>query len=182
MSAKILLRGSKGYYSKRIPVQIPSTNEQVLFKVTELSEETANEFDELAARNLERMRVVGLDDLFRKVAPDGDASDTSALERLFDVVADSRLTDPDSGLIKMARELRRERAAWMDRIVAEGLVEFPPEVALVTEEGETHPEVVDIETVRRLPRWVREELERAILRETGLLESEADFLAGLLLR
>lgn len=182
MSAKILLRGSTGYYSKRVPVQIPGTNDQVLFKITELSDETANEFEQVPAKNMERMRQVGLDDLFRKIAPDGEgAAETSALERLFDLVADSRLTGGDGGLLEMARELRRERAAWMDRIVAEGLVEFPPEVAVVGEEGETRPETVDIETVRALPRWVRQELEKAILRESGLQESEADFLAGLLL-
>lgn len=181
MAGTIYLKGSPGYYSLQVPIHVEGATAPVLFRVREMSDEVAQQWEVLQEKQIDLLRSVGAEAAPAAIAKAGDDKRKAqgVLDRVLDAFVEQVLTEGSSMMVTL-RDLRRETDAMMDCLVADGLVQFPQEVRDVDENGTESTPPVNVETVKRLPRWIREKLQQAILNASGLSQGEQDFLVRLL--
>jgi hypothetical protein len=172
--SKLMLRGNNGYYCKRIPIEWDG--KPVLWKISELDDETADRVEAAPMRMLEALKDAGMDPALAAQASSGDAeARRSAIDKLMDDLLASAMSDQK--LISVIHDMRKRDEELIRETVASGLVEFPEIVTDVGEDGKEFTPDVSEADVMRLPLWLQKELAAAIRAESGLSEGEAHFLA-----
>jgi len=177
----IYLNGSPGYYAKRVPIHVEGATAPVLFRIREMSDQVVQEWEALQEQQIELLRSIGRGDIARSLAETGNTPQQRGAA-IIDQILDSFLLgviDPQSNLLARMRDTRLTSQAMTVRIIADALIEFPPEVRAIEDGVEVTPPVSE-ETVRGLPMWMRDELAKHILEASGLSQGEQDFLSRLL--
>lgn len=170
---KLMLQGNEGYYCKRIPIEFDGA--QTLWRIRELPDDLADRVEEAPMKMLEELKQFGLDPHLAAQAASGDLETRrGAINTMMDDLLASALTD--NRLAAAIRRMRHNDEDLVIETVAAGLLDFPEEVRDTNADGQEFTPEVSEGTVRKLPRTIRHELARAIREESGLKESEADFL------
>ncbi len=173
MSKTVLhLRGSTGYHAARIPVKWDDG--QILFRITEMSDELQEEYDQAQQEKLGFVAKLGIPrEQIEQLSQTQEGID--GLQNALFAAALTQVVAGDTSMFDMVRSVRKSAAELRDRIVASGLIEFPEEVQWDQEE---RPKVT-LETVKLLPLIIRDQLQVAIVTESGLSGDERELFAGL---